>query len=150
MRQSAKLALEVAADAALEGRDLCPAQFDALTAAAPLVDTPVSVLDARVTDGAMCAGGDPEAWYPPYGTARVSTDRKVERSRADELCESCPVRAECLALSLDLGELGKWGVWGGLSERDRADLRPLWQELGCRVAEAKLAAATPAGLEAVA
>ena len=36
------------------------------------------------------------------------------------LCEDCPVRRECLAEALD-GRM-EWGVWGGLTERERRAL----------------------------
>ncbi len=36
---------------------------------------------------------------------------------AKKLCSGCPVRTECLAEALD-NEI-EWGVWGGLTERER-------------------------------
>lgn len=39
---------------------------------------------------------------------------------AKRVCASCPVREECLEYALSAGE--KWGVWGGLSERQRQRL----------------------------
>jgi WhiB family redox-sensing transcriptional regulator len=36
------------------------------------------------------------------------------------VCGACPVRAECLAEALD-NEI-EWGVWGGLTERERRAL----------------------------
>lgn len=40
-----------------------------------------------------------------------------EQSRAKLLCAGCPVRTECLSEALD-GRI-EWGVWGGLTERER-------------------------------
>lgn len=43
--------------------------------------------------------------------------RGAEQHRAKLVCAGCPVRAECLAEALD-NEV-EWGVWGGLTERER-------------------------------
>jgi WhiB family redox-sensing transcriptional regulator len=39
------------------------------------------------------------------------------QNKAKQLCGGCPVRTECLAEALD-NEI-EWGVWGGLTERER-------------------------------
>jgi len=60
------------------------------------------------TDGALCAQADPEDWFPEKGqSTRI----------AKAICCRCPVKAPCLAYALDRGE--RFGVWGGLSERER-------------------------------
>lgn len=46
--------------------------------------------------------------------------RGAEQNRAKQLCASCPVRAECLAEALD--DRIEWGVWGGMTERERRAL----------------------------
>ena len=40
-----------------------------------------------------------------------------DQKRASLLCASCPVRSECLAEALD--NRIEWGVWGGMTERER-------------------------------
>lgn len=40
---------------------------------------------------------------------------------AKAVCATCPVKQQCLAFALDVGE--RFGVWGGLSEQERAKLR---------------------------
>jgi WhiB family redox-sensing transcriptional regulator len=40
--------------------------------------------------------------------------------RAKQVCANCPVRTECLAEALD--KQIPWGVWGGMSERERRAL----------------------------
>ena len=39
------------------------------------------------------------------------------QNKAKQLCAGCPVRTECLAEALDNNI--EWGVWGGLTERQR-------------------------------
>lgn len=40
--------------------------------------------------------------------------------KARALCSDCPVKLECLAEALD--NRIEWGVWGGLTERERRQL----------------------------
>ncbi len=44
----------------------------------------------------------------------------AEQNRAKQLCNSCVVKAECLAEALD--HRIEWGVWGGMTERERRAL----------------------------
>lgn len=57
---------------------------------------------------ALCARTDPEAFYPEKG----GSSREAKR-----VCMSCEVRTECLDYALENDE--RWGIWGGLSERQR-------------------------------
>ncbi len=41
----------------------------------------------------------------------------ADQKRARLLCAGCPVRFECLAEALD--NRIEWGVWGGMTERER-------------------------------
>jgi WhiB family transcriptional regulator, redox-sensing transcriptional regulator len=43
--------------------------------------------------------------------------RGAAQNKAKQMCTGCPVRTECLAEALD-NEI-EWGVWGGLTERER-------------------------------
>ncbi|QDP95089.1 WhiB family transcriptional regulator [Microlunatus elymi] len=43
-----------------------------------------------------------------------------EQKRARTVCAGCPVRSECLAEALD--NRIEWGVWGGMTERERRQL----------------------------
>ena len=42
------------------------------------------------------------------------------QTRAKRLCDECPVLAECLAEALDNNL--QWGIWGGMTERERRAL----------------------------
>lgn len=44
----------------------------------------------------------------------------AEQNRAKQLCNGCGVKAECLAEALD--NRIEWGVWGGMTERERRAL----------------------------
>ena len=82
-------------------------------------------LRARVATQARCAdsGLDPDQWYPvSIEPARA----RHEAAAAIAVCTSCPVRAQCLELSLRQWDIGQYGVWGGLVATDRADLRRRW------------------------
>ncbi len=63
-------------------------------------------------DAALCAQTDPDAFFPE-ATGSVRVQRAV--------CARCPVRAQCLADALDNNE--PYGIWGGLTVRERRGLR---------------------------
>ena len=44
----------------------------------------------------------------------------ADQKRARTICGGCPVRYECLAEALD--NRIEWGVWGGMTERERRQL----------------------------
>jgi len=60
---------------------------------------------------ALCAQGDPEAFFPEKG----GSTREAKR-----ICTRCEVRADCLEYALEHHE--RFGVWGGMSERERRKL----------------------------
>ena len=43
-----------------------------------------------------------------------------DQKRARLVCQGCPVRSTCLAEALD--NRIEWGVWGGMTERERRRL----------------------------
>jgi WhiB family redox-sensing transcriptional regulator len=63
-------------------------------------------------DRALCAQTDPEAFFPEKG----GSTREAKR-----VCRSCEVRAECLEYALEHDE--RFGIWGGMSERERRRLK---------------------------
>jgi hypothetical protein len=66
-----------------------------------------------------------DEWFP---VAIRPEGARAEAARAIALCAVCPVRAECLELSLRIWPAGgQHGVWGGLVEADRAEARRAWQ-----------------------
>ena len=64
-----------------------------------------------------------ESWASAAPCASAPDDlfvRGSEQQLAKAVCGACPVRAECLAEALD--NKIEWGVWGGLTERERRAL----------------------------
>jgi len=68
----------------------------------------LSIIDARIgsdqvdVESLPCRINDPELFF-------AESPADVELAKA--LCQTCPVRAECLAGALERRE--PWGVWGG-------------------------------------
>ncbi|MGH2728418.1 MAG: WhiB family transcriptional regulator [Actinomycetota bacterium] len=58
-----------------------------------------------------CRGVDPELFFP-------SSEEQAIPAKA--ICGACPVRLACLAFAIERNE--RFGIWGGLSERERARL----------------------------
>jgi WhiB family transcriptional regulator, redox-sensing transcriptional regulator len=54
------------------------------------------------------------------GTGDVLFAQGAAQRRVRVLCEGCPVKRECLAEALD--DRIEWGVWGGMTERERRHL----------------------------
>jgi WhiB family redox-sensing transcriptional regulator len=48
-------------------------------------------------------------------------EREARERRAEAVCASCPVRDACLEHALTVPE--RYGVWGGMSEEQRAAYR---------------------------
>ena len=46
--------------------------------------------------------------------------RGAAQHQAKTVCAGCPVKTECLAEALD--QKIEWGVWGGMTERERRSL----------------------------
>lgn len=67
---------------------------------------------ANWQDQANCLGVDPDLFFPEQGESTLA---------AREVCRGCVVRMDCLEYALVNGE--KFGIWGGLSERERRRLR---------------------------
>lgn len=63
-------------------------------------------------DLARCAEVDPEIFFPEKGGSVRAAKR---------VCRSCEVRDACLGFALENDE--KFGIWGGLSERERRRIR---------------------------
>jgi WhiB family redox-sensing transcriptional regulator len=61
---------------------------------------------------ANCLGVDPDLFFP---------ERGASTKEAKEVCRGCVVRDDCLEFALSNSE--KFGIWGGMSERERRRIR---------------------------
>lgn len=69
-------------------------------------------LPGKWVQQALCAETDPEEFFPEKNVGNTRMARAV--------CARCPVTAECLEDALARNE--RFGVWGGLSERERREV----------------------------
>ena len=69
-------------------------------------------MDLGWRDRARCAEVSPEIFFPEDGGSTRP---------AKQVCRDCEVRAQCLDYALETSQ--RFGVWGGLSERERRRLR---------------------------
>jgi WhiB family redox-sensing transcriptional regulator len=76
------------------------------------VDTDAEPVDDQWQERALCAQTDPEAFFPEKG----GSTREAKR-----ICLGCEVKDECLDYALAHDE--RFGIWGGLSERERRRLK---------------------------
>ena len=72
----------------------------------------VSVDERSWQDEANCLGVDPDLFFP---------ERGATTKEAKSVCGRCEVKTECLEYALRHGE--KFGIWGGMSERERRRIR---------------------------
>jgi WhiB family transcriptional regulator, redox-sensing transcriptional regulator len=100
-------------------RDAVPAQLNHPMRTVVVPAAVAAVMHAGVgrsswQERAVCGHtADPEAWWPRKGDPPPP--------EVVEMCNRCPVRQDCLWHALDHGE--EEGVWGGMSEDDRAALK---------------------------
>lgn len=71
-----------------------------------------TAVEQQWQDQALCAQTDPDAFFPEKG----GSTREAKR-----ICKACSVRDECLEFALEHDE--RFGIWGGLSERERRRLK---------------------------
>ena len=73
---------------------------------------PESATNEEWQERALCSQTDPEAFFPEKGGST---------REAKKICQRCSVRSECLEYALAHDE--RFGIWGGLSERERRRLK---------------------------
>ncbi|MFP5486870.1 MAG: WhiB family transcriptional regulator [Acidimicrobiia bacterium] len=77
----------------------------------------LAAADDAWRDHALCSGTDPDLFFPvgTTGQALVSIDH------AKRVCAQCTVTSECLDFALETNQDS--GIWGGLSEEERRQIR---------------------------
>ena len=63
-------------------------------------------------DFANCRGADADLFFP---------ERGASTRKAKSICAACEVKTDCLEFAIVQGE--KFGIWGGMSERERRKVR---------------------------
>ncbi|OBG49183.1 WhiB family transcriptional regulator [Mycolicibacterium fortuitum] len=76
------------------------------------IDVDPETEDDQWQERALCAQTDPEAFFPEKG----GSTREAKR-----ICQGCEVKDACLEYALAHDE--RFGIWGGLSERERRRLK---------------------------
>jgi len=80
-------------------------------------DALLAILEAPVTEErpwmvfAACREQDPDLFFP-------QTQHQADHAIA--ICSTCPVRVDCLEYSIEARE--RFGIWGGLTEKQRRGL----------------------------
>jgi len=69
-------------------------------------------VDLAWQDLANCRGANADLFFP---------ERGASTRQAKGICRACAVQNECLEFAIANGE--KFGIWGGLSERERRKIR---------------------------
>ena len=90
-----------------------------------IVQTERVATDYSWQESASCRGVDAELFFP-------ATEEEAVPGKA--ICATCPVRVACLAFALERNE--KFGIWGGLTEKERNRLSPTAREQIAREASA--------------
>jgi WhiB family redox-sensing transcriptional regulator len=76
------------------------------------IEVAPATTDDQWQERGLCAQTDPEAFFPEKG----GSTREAKR-----ICLGCEVRDLCLEYALAHDE--RFGIWGGLSERERRRLK---------------------------
>ena len=98
--------------------DLMPFVAESVPPAKPFLslvagfDEMFEEIEDQWQERALCAQTDPEAFFPEKG----GSTREAKR-----ICLGCEVKDECLEYALANDE--RFGIWGGLSERERRRLK---------------------------
>ena len=77
----------------------------------------VGILEVPITDErpwvvfSACRDADPDFFFPAT---------REEEEHALAICATCPVRLDCLEYALEARE--RFGIWGGLTEKQRKRL----------------------------
>lgn len=69
-------------------------------------------VDLSWQDLANCRGANADLFFPERGASTRT---------AKSICRACAVQEACLEFAITNGE--KFGIWGGLSERERRKIR---------------------------
>lgn len=66
---------------------------------------------------------DPDLHHPVRGSGPAGARYAADVAAAQVVCRRCPVISDCLSHALTHPRDAQHGVWGGLSEEDRDEVR---------------------------
>jgi len=69
---------------------------------------------------ASCRDYDNSLFFgPDQGESEL--EKQARESRAKAVCQTCPVSEPCLEFAMETNQ--KYGIWGGMSDKERASLK---------------------------
>jgi WhiB family redox-sensing transcriptional regulator len=80
--------------------------------ASPLDALAAEIAELKWQDDAACGEVGGDGWFPVFGESQRYAKR---------ICRGCPVTAECLEYALT--NAIEWGIWGGLSTKERQEIQ---------------------------
>jgi WhiB family redox-sensing transcriptional regulator len=70
-------------------------------------------------DQASCREYDNVVFFGEEGESEL--EKQGREARAKAICQRCPVIEPCLEFAMDTNQ--KYGIWGGLTDKERASLK---------------------------
>jgi len=86
-----------------------------------MVWTPATWDARHWRDDAACANEDTLLWFP----VGFSGPALEQAAQAKQVCADCPVREPCLVFAVTTNQ--EYGIWGGLDELERHQVRRAWR-----------------------
>ena len=68
---------------------------------------------------AACAEYDNVLFFGEEGESEL--EKQARERRAKAICHRCPVQEPCLEFAMETNQ--KYGIWGGLTDKERASLK---------------------------
>ncbi len=68
---------------------------------------------------ASCRDYDNVLFFGEEGESEL--EKQAREMRAKAVCQQCPVQEPCLEFAMETNQ--KYGIWGGLTDKERASLK---------------------------
>jgi WhiB family redox-sensing transcriptional regulator len=68
---------------------------------------------------ASCRAYDNLVFFGEEGESEL--EKQAREARAKAICRACPVLEPCLEFAMETNQ--KYGIWGGLTDKERASLK---------------------------
>jgi WhiB family redox-sensing transcriptional regulator len=78
---------------------------------------PLEILDWQ--EEAACREYDNLLFFGEEGEPEL--EKQAREARAKTVCQRCPVAEPCLEFAMETNQ--KYGIWGGLTDKERASLK---------------------------